>query len=43
MIPLDPEGEGMRRRQSRAKVMAFALGGFVILMFLITIAKMATA
>jgi hypothetical protein len=37
----DPHTEEVRRRQrSRALIMAVGLGGFVILVFLITIAKM---
>ena len=39
-----PEDEVVRARQRvRAKVMAWLLGAFVILMFLITIAKMGLA
>ena len=39
--PLDPE---LRKRQrSRALVMALALGAFVILLYAISIAKMAVA
>ena len=39
-----PEDEVVRARQrERAKVMAWLLGAFVILMFLITIAKMGLA
>ena len=35
-----PEAEIIRARQrARAKIMAWLLGGFVILLFLITIAK----
>ncbi len=44
MIPQDPgsDQELIRARQrDRARVMALLLGGFVILMFAITIAKMA--
>jgi hypothetical protein len=39
-----PEDEVVRARQrERARLMAWLLGGFVILMFLITIAKMGLA
>jgi hypothetical protein len=39
-----PEDEVVRARQrERAKVMAWLLGAFVILMFMITIAKMGLA
>ena len=39
-----PEDEVVRARQrERAKVMAWLLGAFVVLMFLITIAKMGLA
>ncbi len=34
-----PEEEIVRRQRQRAKVMAWLLGGFVILLFFITIAK----
>ena len=35
-----PEDEIIRKRQrERARIMAWLLGGFVVLMFLITIAK----
>ena len=41
MIP-DPITEEVRRRQrSRAILMAIGLGGFVVLVYFITIAKMA--
>lgn len=40
MTPLPPD-ELRRRQRSRATVMALALGAFVILMFLVSIAKMA--
>jgi hypothetical protein len=33
------EDEVVRRQRERARIMAWLLGGFVILMFLITIAK----
>lgn len=37
---MKPEDEIIRSRQrERARIMAWLLGGFVILMFLITIAK----
>jgi len=40
MIPNDPVTEEIRRRQrGRAVVMALALGAFVILLYLITIAR----
>ena len=35
-----PEDEVVRRQRERARLMAWLLGGFVVLMFLITIAKM---
>ena len=35
-----PEDEVTRRQKERARLMAWLLGAFVILMFLITIAKM---
>jgi hypothetical protein len=35
-----PEDEAIRRKRERARLMGWLLGGFVILMFLITIAKM---
>lgn len=38
MTPID-EDELRRRQRSRAKVMALLLGGFVVLMFFITISK----
>ena len=34
-----PEEEIVRRQRERARLMAWLLGGFVVLMFLITIAK----
>ncbi len=34
-----PEDELLRRRRERARLMAWLLGAFVILLFLITIAK----
>ena len=34
-----PEEELVRRQRERARLMAWLLGGFVILLFLITIAK----
>ena len=34
-----PEDEVVRRQRERARLMAWLLGGFVVLMFLITIAK----
>ena len=40
MIPDGPDDAYRKRQKSRALVMALALGAFVILMFLITIAKM---
>ena len=33
------EGEVVKRQRERARLMAWLLGGFVVLMFLITIAK----
>jgi hypothetical protein len=33
------EDEGVRRQRERARIMALLLGGFVILLFFITIAK----
>jgi hypothetical protein len=39
MTPL-PEDEVRRRQRDRARVMAWLLGAFVILLFFITIAKM---
>ena len=38
MNPL-PEDELLRRQRERARLMAWLLGAFVILLFLITIAK----
>ena len=44
MTPIDPQDEEVRKRQkSRALVMALALGAFVILLYAISIAKMAVA
>jgi hypothetical protein len=40
MTPGDPQGENRRRQKSRALIMALLLGGFVILVYAITIAKM---
>ena len=37
------EDEVVKRQRERARLMAWLLGGFVILMFLITIAKMGLA
>jgi hypothetical protein len=38
-----PEAELIRaRQQARARIMAWLLGGFVLLLFLITLAKIAT-
>jgi len=34
-----PEDELLRRQRERARVMAWLLGAFVILLFLITVAK----
>jgi hypothetical protein len=34
-----PEQEIVRRQRERARILAWLLGGFVILMFFITIAK----
>ena len=39
MTPL-PEDETIRRQRERARLMAWLLGAFVILLFFITIAKM---
>ena len=36
---MKPEDEVVRRQRERARVMALLLCGFVVLMFLITIAK----
>jgi hypothetical protein len=33
------EDEVLRRQRERARIMAWLLGGFVVLLFLITIAK----
>ena len=38
MIPL-PEDELVRRQRERARLMAWLLGAFVVLLFLITVAK----
>jgi hypothetical protein len=39
-----PESEVIRARQrARARIMAWLLGGFVVLLFLISIAKMTVA
>jgi hypothetical protein len=35
-----PDDEVTRRQRERARLMAWLLGGFVVLMFAITIAKM---
>ena len=35
-----PEDEVVRRQRERARLMAWLLGAFVVLMFAITIAKM---
>lgn len=45
MTPIDPrdDDEIMKRKRSRALVMALALGAFVILLYAISIAKMAVA
>ena len=37
---MTPEEEILRRQRERARIMALVLGAFVVLMFLITIAKM---
>ena len=34
-----PENEYVRRQRSRARIMAWLLGAFVVLMFFITLAK----
>lgn len=34
-----PEDEILKRQRERARLMAWLLGGFVILLFLITVAK----
>jgi hypothetical protein len=34
-----PEEEVVRRQRDRARIMAWLLGGFVVLMFLVTMAK----
>ena len=42
MTPPEPDENGLRGRQKgRAFVMALALGAFVVLLYFITIAKMA--
>jgi hypothetical protein len=42
MSPLDPHTDEVRRRQrGRAVVMGLLLGAFVVLIFFITLAKMA--
>lgn len=38
-----PEDEVVRRQRERARLMAWLLGAFVVLMFTITIAKMSLA
>ena len=44
MTPIDPNDDEIRKRQkNRAVVMALALGAFVILLYAISIAKMAVA
>ena len=44
MTPPDPQGDEVRRRQkSRALVMALLLGGFALLVYAITIAKLGIA
>ena len=35
-----PEDEVVRRQRERAKIMAWLLGGFAVLLFFVTIAKM---
>jgi hypothetical protein len=40
MNPKDPLDEGRRRQKSRALILALLLGGFVLLIYAITIAKM---
>ena len=37
---MKPEDERVRRQRERARIMALLLGAFVVLVFLITIAKM---
>ncbi|WP_268825694.1 hypothetical protein [Sphingomonas lutea] len=34
-----PEGEIVRRQRARARIMALLLGGFVVLLFFVTLAK----
>ena len=34
-----PEDEVLRRQRERARLMAWLLGGFVVLLFLVTVAK----
>jgi hypothetical protein len=34
-----PEDEVLRRQRDRARIMAWLLGAFVVLMFLVTMAK----
>ncbi len=34
-----PENEVVRRQRERAKIMAWMLGGFVVLLFFVTLAK----
>lgn len=43
MTQLDPQDEVRRRQRSRALVMGVALMAFVVLLYFITIAKMAVA
>jgi len=37
-----PEDEVVRRQRERARLMALLLGGFVVLLFFITVAKVGT-
>ena len=36
---MTPEDEIVRRQRERARIMAWLLGGFVVLLFFVTIAK----
>jgi hypothetical protein len=36
---MTPEDEVLRRQRDRARIMAWLLGAFVVLMFLVTMAK----
>ena len=36
---MTPEEEVVRRQRARARIMAWLLGGFVVLLFFVTLAK----